>query len=63
MPNQQRYINKAMNADETEQKILQLAKAIPADERVPSGFAMSPLIPDSCLICAAEPLAPESAII
>ena len=40
MPNQQRYINKAMNADETEQKILQLAKAIPADERVPSGFAM-----------------------
>ena len=30
----------AMNADETEQKILQLAKAIPADERVPSGFAM-----------------------
>ena len=28
-----------MNANETEQKILQLAKAIPADERVPSGFA------------------------
>ena len=40
MPHQQRYINEAMNADETEQKILQLAKAIPADERVPSGFAM-----------------------
>ena len=29
----------------------------------PSGFAMSPLIPASCLIWAAEPLAPESAII
>ena len=28
-----------MKANETEQKILQLAKAIPADERVPSGFA------------------------
>ena len=28
----------------------------------PSGLAISPLIPDSCLICAAEPLAPESAI-
>ena len=41
MPNQQRYINEAMNSDETEQKILQIAKAIPADERVPSGFAMS----------------------
>ena len=29
----------------------------------PSGFAINPLIPANCLICAAEPLAPESAII
>ena len=28
-----------MNADEAEKKILQLSKAIPADERVPSGFS------------------------
>ena len=28
----------------------------------PSGFAIKPLMPASCLICAAEPLAPESAI-
>ena len=27
----------------------------------PSGFDISPLIPESCLICAGEPLAPESA--
>ena len=27
----------------------------------PSGFAIKPLIPASCLICAGEPLAPESA--
>ena len=27
----------------------------------PSGFAINPLIPANCLICAGEPLAPESA--
>ena len=27
----------------------------------PSGFDINPLIPDNCLICAGEPLAPESA--
>ena len=30
---------------------------------LPSGFDMRPLIPASCLICAGEPLAPESAYI
>ena len=29
----------------------------------PEGFAINPLIPANCFICAAEPLAPESAII
>ena len=28
----------------------------------PEGFAINPLIPANCFICAAEPLAPESAI-
>ena len=27
----------------------------------PSGFDINPLIPESCLICAGDPLAPESA--
>ena len=30
---------------------------------LPSGLDISPLIPASCLICAGEPLAPESAYI
>ena len=29
----------------------------------PDGLAIKPLIPASCLICAADPLAPECAII
>ena len=29
----------------------------------PDGLAIKPLIPANCFICAAEPLAPESAII
>ena len=30
---------------------------------LPSGFDIKPLIPANCLICAGEPLAPESAYI
>ena len=59
MPNQQRYIKEAMNADETEQKILQLAKAIPADERVPSGFAMR-VMSDVREIIPAKPVRPTN---
>lgn len=39
MPDSQRQFSRSVNAEETEQKILQLAKAIPVDERVPAGFS------------------------